>query len=250
MTSEATKSDNLKGRIVPRSEWPAKYLQPIAGDLSGLVSKPDVVSLITGKWFAVATEPRHEVLAKEEIAGQGLITYLPMEPRRERHGRGQVRTVDRPIIPTYLFVKCEPVADHWHRVTCSRGVHRVLADIGGKPVAVPEKAIEAIRLFETVQQERELARIKREDDEAAYQASLKAAQEVIAAGKKLKIVWHFTEGDRVRIKHGPFAGFYAQLESAPDAHARVDVMISAFGRIVSTEMSAFEIDRAQDVEET
>jgi transcriptional antiterminator NusG len=230
-----TKEPNFKGRSIPREEWPAKYLQPIASDMAGLVSRPDVVSMAAGKWFAVATEPRHEALAKGEIASQGLITYLPMEPRRERHGHGHLRTVERPIIPTYLFVKCEPIADHWRRITASRGVRRVLADITGFPVPVPEGAIEVVRMFEADKVANESARI-------AAEVAAAEAKARIARGERSGIVWHFTPGDRVRIKNGPFAGFCAELESAVDGHDRIRALVSLFGRASTTDLSAFDIE--------
>lgn len=248
MMATETPKANLKGRSLPREEWPEQYLKPISASLSSLVNHDAPISLAEGNWYAVCTEARQETLAKEEIGKRGLIPYLALEPRRERHGRGQLRTVDRAIITSYIFVKCYPFPEYWHRITGSRGVKRILADIGGTPLAVPDGAIEALRLFEAVQRESENRRIREQEAEEAYQAELKAAQEQLANGKLPRIVWHFSEGDRVRIKRGPFATFYARLEAAPDQHAKVKALMDIFGRPVRTELSAFEIERAQDAE--
>jgi transcription antitermination factor NusG len=68
------------------------------------------------------------------------------------------------------------------------------------------------------------------------------AAAVAMAGGKSGIVWHFSEGDRVRIKNGPFAAFYAELQSAVDPHDRIKAFLSLFGRVSLVELSAFDIE--------
>lgn len=187
--------------------------------------------IVAGQWYVVNTEPRHEVLARGEIANAGLVAYVPTIFRSEHHGRGQKRSVERPMFPSYLFVKCEANADHWGFVTAARGVHRLLG-CGGRPLAVDFGAIEVIRLYEAEELERERVRIRR--DEASQKARL---------GGKSGIVWDFTADERVRIKEGPFRGFNALLEAAVDSHDRIRAVLSLFGRQSVVQLSAFDIEK-------
>lgn len=187
--------------------------------------------IVAGCWYVVNTESRHEVLARGEIAKAGLVAYLPTVFRQERHGRGRVRAVERPIFPGYLFAKCEARADHWGLVMRSRGVHRLLG-CGGLPLSVEPDEIDAIRLYETEQLEKERDRIRR--DEAARKAR---------EGGKSGIVWDFSPSERVRIKSGPFAGFYAELEAAVDEHDRIKALVKLFGQQSRTDLSAFDIEK-------
>lgn len=176
-----------------------------------------------GNWYVAALKPRHEQLAKGEIAKCGLVVYLPMAACHERHGRGSMRTVWRPMFGAYLFVKLDLDADDdWRRVTSARGVRRLLGQ-GGNAEPVPMGAIEAIRLYEGDVAELESERIKR-------------------SGRS-GLAWHFTPGETVRIKAGPFAQFYAELETAVDSHDRIRALVSIFGRSTALELSALDIEK-------
>jgi transcription antitermination factor NusG len=200
------------------------------GDIVGYVEpRRQNVCIVSGRWFGVCTEGRQETLARGEIAAAGLISYLPMVPRRESHGRGAERTTWRPMFPSYMLVKCDPTPDHWDIVKASRGVHRILGIDG--PQHIGDDAIDVIRLYEAEQAEKEKHRIR--CDEAR-----KAAQEKGKSG----IIWDFAPGEIVKIKHGPFAGFYAQLETAVDDHDRIRALVDLFGRQSSTSFSAFDLE--------
>lgn len=207
-----------------------KKLMPIGDALNGLVRQDDVTCEVAGDWFAVNTEPRHEELAKEEIGGLGgVVVYLPVISRQERGGKGAMRTICRPMFPGYLFARCLLSDRAYHGIKSARGVHRLLGN--GSAIYVPPGAIEVVRLREAEFAEKEAKRV--ELQEAARKAK---------EGGKSGIIWHFSEGDRVRIKNGPFAGFYAQLESAVDSHDRLKALVHLFGRKSSIDLSAFDIE--------
>jgi transcription antitermination factor NusG len=241
---QAAASDNrdgLKGRTIPREEWPERYLKPLFPSLTSMVRDPDAMCLASGNWYTVCAEPRHETLAKSELAECGLLPYLPMEPRLERHGRGRFRSVARPMIPGYLFVKCLPTAEHLHKVTAARGVRKLVTFNGSAP-AVPEGAIEVVRLVEAMMMENEAARIERELENIRRKEAVEAAKLRVARGERSGIVWYFSPGDRARIKTGPFAGFCAELESTVDPHDRIRAVVSLFGRASTIDISAFDIE--------
>lgn len=184
--------------------------------------------LVGGSWYVVNFEPKRWKLAKSELAERGLVPYVPLIYGPESHGRGQVRSGERPMLGCYMFVQCEP--RDWGTVTSARGVRRILG-FEGRTVPVPEGAIEVLRLQESLSFEREAERLRLQD--AARIAKLKG---------RSGIIWHFSAGDQVRIKNGPFSGFYAQLESAVDSHDRIRAVLSLFGRSNVTELSAFDIE--------
>ena len=208
-------------------EWGS--LKPLGPHFASLMeSQPEPMCRVAGNWYVVSLELRQHDLAKHEIASRGLVPYLPMEPRRERHGRGSLRTVYRPLLGLYMLVRCLP--SEWSRITSARGVRRFLGS-NGSPLAIGNAEVEVIRLFEAEKEEEERQR-------ALMDAAAARARE----GGRSGIIWYFSEGDRVRIKNGPFAGFHAQLESAVDVHDRITALISLFGRASVTELSAFDIE--------
>lgn len=214
----------------------ARLLKPIApyvGQVVGYVETSHErrnMCVISGLWFAVATEPRQEELAKGEIGSAGLVVYWPKLPREERHGRGRMRHVFRSMFPSIIFVKCEPHPDHWGHVRGCRGVHRLLGHCS--PLAIPEGALEVVRLREFEEAQKEAERAHREE-------VAKIARDKGKSG----IIWDFAPEEVVRIKHGPFAGFNAQLEDAVDDHDRIKALVSLFGRQSAIELSAFDIDK-------
>lgn len=223
--------DIIKGRhavALATQEWGG--LQSLRPAFDGLVSDPDRSCKVAGQWYVVSIEHQQEQLARHEVAARGLVAYLPQIAKHERHGRGRQRTVWRPLFGLYMFVKCEP--RHWGLVTSARGVRRFLGQ-DSRPEAVDDNRMEVIRLVEAEKAEDERARAERE-------SALAKAK----AGGRSGITWHFAEGDRVRIKNGPFAGFYADLTMAVDSHDRIRVLVNCFGRRSLVELSAFEIAKA------
>lgn len=210
-----------------RQEWGSLRLNP---DFAALAHEPDRTCQAAGDWYVVSIEHQQEDLAKREVAARGMVPYLPMCPKRERHGRGARRTVWRPLLGLYMFVKCLP--QQFGNVTSARGVHRFLG-MDSRPMAIDEYRIEVIQLVEAEKAEGERKRAAEED------AAAKAR-----AGGRSGIVWDYAEGERVRIRTGAFAGFYADLTAAVDVHDRIRVLVNCFGRRSLVELSAFEIAKA------
>jgi transcription termination/antitermination protein NusG len=218
--------ERLGGKII------GSRLYPIAGSASMLVQETANACMVAGSWFVVNTEAKEESAVEKGLAGVGLVPYLPMEPREERHGRGSTRIVDYPVMAGYLFVKCRPTAEDWHKVVATRGVRCILGSAATRtPLAVSDDHIQIFRLVET---ERAEAEVKR-------QARLEAAARARAGGRS-GIVWHFTQGDKVRVKQGPFAAFYGELTQAIDIHDRARILTTLFGRATYVELSAHDIE--------
>lgn len=211
-----------------RQEWGG--LRSISPPLGALVADPDRTCVTSGQWYVVSIEHQQGALAKGEIASRGMVAYLPVVPQPERHGRGRERIVWRPMLGLYMFIRCLP--EQWASVMAARGVRRFIGR-NGRPEPVDHQSIEVVRLVEAERAETERQR-----------AALEVAAAKARANGRSGIIWHFAEGDRVRIKNGPFSGFYAELTAAVDVHDRIRALVSIFGAKPFVELSAFDIEKA------
>lgn len=221
--------DSSLGRhamALAREEWGKP--QPLDHAFGPLMSDDARCCTTVGEWYVVSIEHQQGALAKAEIASRGMVAYLPMIPRSERHGRGGHRLVWRPLFGLYMFVRC--VRSQWGLATAARGVRRFLGR-NGQPEPIEDHGIEVIRVVEAEKHE-----------EAQRLITLEEAAAKARAGGRSGIVWHFAEGDRVRIKNGPFASFYADLTAAVDVHDRIRAVMDIFGTQSLVELSAFDVE--------
>lgn len=223
---------NLGRHAVRLAEQEWGGLKPLGEHLRPLMEEQErPFCEVSGDWYVVSIDPRHAELAKGEIAKLGPVPFLPMVPKRERHGRGSERTTYRPMFGPYLFAKCKGTAENWGRIKSARGVRRLLA-CEGRPMCISNAQMDVIRMVQARHHEIEAMCAERDEAEAKAKA-----------GGKSGLIWYFSQGDQVRIKNGPFATFYAELEAAVDDHDRVKALINVFGRKSSTDLSAFDIER-------
>jgi len=168
----------------------------------------------TGCWFAVRCQGNTEHLAAEGLKVRNFEVYLPILFVKERHGRGGLREIERPMFSTYLFLRCLPRSDHWDRARNVAGVRQLVGDV--VPAAVPEPALDAIRLAE--------------------------ACHATKTGRKA-LRWKLEPGDEARILTGPFAYFHATVMSAIDDHGRVMALVSIFGRASRVQFDADDLEK-------
>lgn len=65
-----------------------------------------VVGLSQAQWRVVRTRSRQEKRVAEHLVALGAEHYLPTARVRRDYGRSS-RTVELPLFPTYLFIRCE-----------------------------------------------------------------------------------------------------------------------------------------------
>jgi transcription antitermination factor NusG len=171
-------------------------------------------------WFVAQTDPRQEVTAFRSIDDAGIIAYLPMMHAPEPHGRNGSRFATRPIFPGYLFTRCLPTDLAWNTVARAKGVHHIL----GGPTPVDDQAIEVVQCFEAENLERHTKVLRSKSK--GYSG----------------MEWRFAPGQRVLIRSGPFAGFYADLQQSVDKQDRVLALISLFNAKSRVELSAFDLE--------
>jgi transcriptional antiterminator RfaH len=150
------------------------------------------------RWFLAHTLPKSEWKAELHLGAQGFRSYLPQIRKTIRHAR-QLRTVQSPLFPRYLFVILDLERDRWLSVRSTIGVSRLFADQDGRPVPVPVGIVEAL--------------IERSENNLTR----------LDAG--------LVKGQQVRILCGPFADFGGTLERL-DAAGRVQVLLEMMGTAV------------------
>ncbi len=72
-------------------------------------SVPDLVATgvveLSAKWFAAYTTPRHEKAVVRQLDARRLECFLPLYSSVKRRKNGCRVTVDRPLFPSYVFVR-------------------------------------------------------------------------------------------------------------------------------------------------
>lgn len=95
------------------------------------------------RWYIARANHNQERLARASLLSERLDVYLPMTFKTNR--KGEIYAL--PLFPSFLFVRLGMEATGWTRVFSARGVSAVLGT-GGRPSAVPDRAVEWIRAQE------------------------------------------------------------------------------------------------------
>jgi len=151
-------------------------------------------------WYVVATKPNAENLAVTNLQRQEFETYLPKIAVRRSHA-GQVKTVFRPLFPSYVFVRLDPDRARWRSINGTLGVRYILAN-DGRPQSLRGGFVEALQAHET--------------------------DGVIALPSD-----EFAPGDDVEILGGPLASQIGRILSA-DRAGRVRLLLELLGGEVIT----------------
>ena len=95
------------------------------------------------KWFAIYTTPRSEKQVCQRLTDEGLETFLPLQ-KTYRIWSDRKKLIYKPLLPSYLFVRT--VQRNFHQIWQVTGVVR-LVSFEGKPVPIPQKQIDNLRLL-------------------------------------------------------------------------------------------------------
>ncbi|MEF2554002.1 transcriptional activator RfaH [Aurantimonas sp. A2-1-M11] len=144
------------------------------------------------RWYAVATQPGRETLAKAHLERQDFDCVLPMQERTVRHAR-RVSTTRASFFPGYLFVALDLSVDRWRSVNGTVGVRHIIS-AGDRPVAVPRGMVETLQA-------------------AMDEAGL------------IRIETHGSKGDKVTLHKGPFTGMVGEWDRMQGSQ-RVRVLLN------------------------
>jgi transcription antitermination factor NusG len=95
------------------------------------------------KWYAVYTNPRAEKQVNERLVENGIKTFLPLQ-KIYRRWSDRKKLVEKPLLSSYVFVNVSP-AD-FPLVWKTAGIIRFIS-FEGKPVSIPQKQIDNLRLI-------------------------------------------------------------------------------------------------------
>ena len=144
-------------------------------------------------WYVVATKPRQEVLAEQNLCRQGYSVMVPkVTLRKRKHGKWQ--QVVEPMFPGYLFVQLAFGRDDAAPIRSTIG-SLGLVKFGQHHVPVPEAVIEPL---------------------------------INMGNEPLNADAGFSEGDRVRLEQGPLAGLTAVFKMTK-GEDRAQVLITLLG---------------------
>lgn len=146
------------------------------------------------QWFVVATVPRQEQRASENLERQGYSVFLPCFKRTTRHAR-RTSTVLEALFPGYLFVNFAQRTTPWRSINGTYGVRSLLMN-GDRPAAVPAGFCERLQ----------------------QSAGADGTLEPLPPDVKI--------GDRVQFTSGPFAGQMA-LITGFKPRERVELLLAS-----------------------
>ncbi|MBR9728212.1 transcription/translation regulatory transformer protein RfaH [Shewanella intestini] len=150
-------------------------------------------------WYLVYCKPREEVRAQQNLALQGVNSYLPMMKQLKKvANQTKEKLVETPLFPSYLFIQFDPTEFSVSKVHSTRGVNRI---VGCNEFMTPiaDTLVEQIKL--------------RCDNEQAPQRSPK----------------DLVKGDKVKFVDGPFAELNAIFEEM-NAEKRCFVLFTIMGQ--------------------
>jgi transcriptional antiterminator NusG len=173
---------------------------------------------LDAKWYIVHTYAGHENKVfrnlRQRVETMGFETRIfdVIVPTRNtiKVSGGKKESVKEKIFPGYVLVKMILDDESWLLVRTTQGVTAFIG-AGNKPTPISEQEVKAIQQF--MQQE-----------EPLYKTS-------------------FTVGEAVKIIDGPFADFLGTIDNIDDAHGKLRVLVSIFGRETPVELDFLQVQK-------
>jgi transcriptional antiterminator RfaH len=147
-------------------------------------------------WYLVASKPKQEVRAVEQLNNQGISAFSPVI-NIEKIFKGKKRLVKEALFSGYLFVKISKDSPLWHKVRSTRGV-RDWVKFVGEAAKIPDELINRLIL---------------EQSDESNQI----------------VVNRFKSGQPVRILSGAFTGLNAIYEK-DDGEMRAMILVDLLGK--------------------
>jgi transcriptional antiterminator RfaH len=151
-------------------------------------------------WYLLQLKPGRWRVAADNLARQGVETFLPLR-LIERRRLGRVQRVKEPAFPGYMFARFDPGRLRWRSLNSTYGVSKVVMLEADRPAAVPAGLVEELRL---------------RCDDAGY----------------LKAIDDLRPGDLARIASGPFADLMCNIDKLSGGDM-VRVLLALMGQTVA-----------------
>ncbi len=170
-------------------------------------------------WYVVHTysgfEDKVKTIIEDNVKRRGLSDkigqiLIPSQKVIELKS-GKKKEKIKKFYPGYILVEMELTDETWHLVSSTP---RVTGFVGGeKPSPLPQEEIDVI-----VQQ--------------------------IEEGPTPSVTVRFDKGDSVRILEGAFANFNGFVDEIDEAHNKMRVMVTIFGRQTPVEVNFLQVEQA------
>lgn len=162
--------------------------------------------MVRKSWLLAQIKPNAHHLATQNLARQGMNTFLPLIEETKAKGARFV-TKTRPLFPGYLFVRAD--FSQARSINSTVGISR-LVSFGNAPALVPDGLVTELK--------------SRCTEGAVYNASASIANDTL-----------------VKLRKGPFANFLATVDTC-SASQRAWLLIDLLGRQTRIEVDVSAVD--------
>lgn len=172
------------------------------------------------RWYSVSVLSNFEKKIAEQIRHDVIVAGLEDEieevlvPEEEviEIRRGKKVTVPRRFMPGYVLVRMEMTDRGYHLIN---SINRVSGFLGSQGKPVPMRDEEVNQILNRVEEGAEAPRT----------------------------IITFEVGEQVSVTDGPFEGFTGMVEEVDDAHSRLKVTVSIFGRATPVELEFAQVTK-------
>lgn len=116
---------------------------PTQNNLSAGRSEKTISNAVEKKWYALYTTPRAEKQVFKRLEEDGIETFLPLV-KTFRQWSDRKKLIEKPLLSSYVFVNIK--SKYFPAVYKTPGVVRFVS-FEGKPVAIPQRQIDNLRLL-------------------------------------------------------------------------------------------------------
>jgi len=184
---------------------------------------------MNNRWYVVHTNTGFEDRVKSYIEDRVIVegfddqvdeVLVPTETIVEPIKGGKKKTSVRKFFPGYILVKMELNDRSWHFI---RNIPKVIGFVGGK---VKDGTIDPDSVPDV--HEEEVQKIKRQIEEGTLKPKPKIS---------------FEKGETVKVIEGPFANFSGVIEEVKPDKAKVQVLVTIFGRTTPIELDFNQVEK-------
>lgn len=184
---------------------------------------------MNNRWYVVHTNTGFEDRVKSYIEDRASVegfedqvteVLVPTETIVEPVKGGKKKTSVRKFFPGYILVRMELNDRSWHFI---RNIPKVIGFVGGK---VKDGVIDPDSVPDV--NEEEVLRIKRQIEEGTLKPKPKIS---------------FDKGETVKVIEGPFANFSGVVEEVKPDKAKLQVLVTIFGRTTPIELDFNQVEK-------
>jgi transcriptional antiterminator NusG len=162
-------------------------------------------------WYALYVKSRHEFATQGDLNRKGVETFLP-SVKRLRRWKDRKKFVDFPLFPGYLFVHIRPRPEDMLTVLRAVGAVTLISREPGRPESVSPEEIHSLKVM-------------------------------VESGQPLDVHPHLKEGERVRVRSGPFKSAEGVLARKEDHYVFL-VNIELLGRSLGVRVYPDDLEAA------